>query len=70
MLGYACYTERFADSLASLPARLDYLQDLGVTYLHLMPLLRRARATTTVATRCRTTGRYERTWGPSRTFAR
>lgn len=40
MLGYACYTERFADSLASLPARLDYLQDLGVTYLHLMPLLR------------------------------
>ena len=36
---------------------------------HLMPLLRRARATTTVATRCRTTGRYERTWGPSRTRA-
>jgi amylosucrase len=40
MFGYACYTERFADSLTGLPARLDYLQDLGVTYLHLMPLLR------------------------------
>ncbi|EWT00110.1 alpha-amylase [Intrasporangium oryzae NRRL B-24470] len=40
MVGYACYTERFAGSLSELPARVDYLKELGVTYLHLMPLLR------------------------------
>jgi amylosucrase len=39
MLGYACYTDRFADTLAGIPSRLPYLRDLGVTYLHLMPLL-------------------------------
>src|SRR5262245_10404268 len=39
MFGYACYTERFAGDLANLGKRLDYLEDLGVTYLHLMPLL-------------------------------
>ncbi|GCD90968.1 alpha-amylase family protein [Nocardioides sp. LS1] len=39
MFGYACYTERFADDLAGLAGRLDHLEDLGVTYLHLMPLL-------------------------------
>ena len=39
MLGYACYTERFADTLSGIPSRLPYLRDLGVTYLHLMPLL-------------------------------
>ena len=37
--GYACYTERFAGSLADVPRHLDYLGELGVTYLHLMPLL-------------------------------
>lgn len=39
-LGYVCYTERFAGSLPKVQDRLDYLQELGVTYLHLMPLLR------------------------------
>jgi len=39
MFGYACYTERFAGSLSGVADRLDYLEDLGVTYLHLMPLL-------------------------------
>lgn len=39
MFGYACYAERFADDLAGVERRLDYLQQLGVTYLHLMPLL-------------------------------
>ena len=39
MLGYAAYTERFAGDLAAVPERLRYLQELGVTYLHLMPLL-------------------------------
>ncbi len=39
MFGYACYTERFGGDLAGLRGRLDHLEDLGVTYLHLMPLL-------------------------------
>ena len=39
MFGYACYTERFADDLRGLAGRLDHLEDLGITYLHLMPLL-------------------------------
>jgi amylosucrase len=40
MIGYVCYTDRFCDSLTKIPERLDYLQELGVTYLHLMPLLK------------------------------
>ena len=40
MLGYACYADRFAGTLAGVRQRLDYLSELGVTYLHLMPLLR------------------------------
>ena len=40
MVGYACYTERFAGDLRGVESHLDYLQELGVTYLHLMPLLR------------------------------
>jgi len=39
MFGYACYTDRFAGSLRGVVDRMDYLRDLGVTYLHLMPLL-------------------------------
>ncbi len=42
MNGYAAYAERFADGtpdLAGVAARIPYLQELGVTYLHLMPLL-------------------------------
>ncbi|MFC5177746.1 alpha-amylase family protein [Nocardioides taihuensis] len=39
-LGYACYADRFADDLAGVGKRIDHLEDLGVTYLHLMPLLR------------------------------
>ncbi|GGS32815.1 alpha-amylase family protein [Deinococcus knuensis] len=39
MLGYVAYTDRFAGTLRGVRERLDYLQDLGVTYLHLMPLL-------------------------------
>ncbi len=39
MFGYACYTERFAGDLAGIVKHLDHLEDLGVTYLHLMPLL-------------------------------
>ena len=40
MVGYVCYTDRFAGDLRGLSQRLDYLAELGVTYLHLMPLLR------------------------------
>ncbi|WP_371814172.1 alpha-amylase family protein [Phycicoccus sp. HDW14] len=40
MVGYAAYTERFAEDLHGVGERLDYLDELGVTYLHLMPLLR------------------------------
>ncbi len=39
MLGYAAYADRFAGTLAGIAERLDYLRELGVTYLHLMPLL-------------------------------
>jgi amylosucrase len=39
MFGYACYTERFAGDLAGVAKHLDHLEELGVTYLHLMPLL-------------------------------
>jgi len=39
MIGYAAYTDRFAGTFKGLEERVDYLQDLGVTYLHLMPLL-------------------------------
>ncbi|QIK67185.1 alpha-amylase [Nocardioides sp. HDW12B] len=38
-LGYAAYADRFAGDLAGVAERLDHLEGLGVTYLHLMPLL-------------------------------
>ena len=40
MVGYAAYTERFAGDLRGVTDHLPYLAELGVTYLHLMPLLR------------------------------
>ncbi|RKS73878.1 amylosucrase [Motilibacter peucedani] len=39
MLGYAAYADRFAGDLAGVRAKVPYLRELGVTYLHLMPLL-------------------------------
>jgi amylosucrase len=39
MVGYAAYTERFAGDLAGVGKKVPYLRELGVTYLHLMPLL-------------------------------
>jgi amylosucrase len=38
-LGYAAYADRFAGTLRDVGERTAYLKDLGVTYLHLMPLL-------------------------------
>lgn len=39
-VGYVAYVDRFAGTLARVRERLPYLRELGVSYLHLMPLLR------------------------------
>ncbi|WP_090972206.1 amylosucrase [Nocardioides exalbidus] len=39
MLGYAAYADRFGGTLAGVAERAPYLRQLGVGYLHLMPLL-------------------------------
>ncbi|WP_297626711.1 alpha-amylase family protein [Nocardioides sp.] len=39
MVGYAAYADRFAGTLHDVGERSSYLRDLGVGYLHLMPLL-------------------------------
>ena len=39
MVGYCCYIDRFADTINGVRDKLDYLQGLGVNYLHLMPCL-------------------------------
>ena len=39
-VGYVCYADRFGGSLAGVAERIDHLKSLGVSYLHLMPLLR------------------------------
>jgi amylosucrase len=38
-VGYVCYADRFAGTLRGVADRIDYLGELGITYLHLMPLL-------------------------------
>jgi amylosucrase len=40
MIGYVCYTDRFTGTLKGVAGRIPYLKELGVTYLHLMPLLK------------------------------
>ncbi|GAB3715494.1 alpha-amylase family protein [Mariniluteicoccus flavus] len=39
MVGYVAYADLFAGSLAGVSERLGHLEQLGVSYLHLMPLL-------------------------------
>lgn len=39
-VGYVCYADRFAGDLAGVASHVNHLERLGVTYLHLMPLLR------------------------------
>lgn len=39
MVAYVCYTDRFAGTLNGVAAKIPYLKELGITYLHLMPLL-------------------------------
>lgn len=38
MLGGVCYVDRYAGSLAGVREQIPYLRELGLTYLHLMPL--------------------------------
>ena len=38
-VGYVAYADRFAGDLCGVGQRVEYLRELGVTYLHLMPLL-------------------------------
>lgn len=40
MIGYVCYPARFGGSIAGVERHLDYLEELQIRYLHLMPLLR------------------------------
>lgn len=38
-VGYVAYTDLFAGDLNGVRKKIDYLKDLGISYLHLMPLL-------------------------------
>ncbi|KAL2403971.1 Amylosucrase [Exophiala dermatitidis] len=38
MVGGVCYVDRYAGNLAGIKERIPYFQELGLTYLHLMPL--------------------------------
>lgn len=38
MLGGVCYVDLFAGNLAGVRAKIPYFEELGLTYLHLMPL--------------------------------
>lgn len=38
MLGGVCYVDRYAGNLAGIGDQIPYLRELGLTYLHLMPL--------------------------------
>ena len=40
MAGYVFYIDRFAGTLRGVLDKLDYLEDLGVSYVHLMPCLK------------------------------
>lgn len=40
MVGYVFYPEKFAGRLRDVQERLDYLQEMGVSYLHIMSLLK------------------------------
>jgi len=40
MLGGVCYVDLFAGNLEGIRSKIPYLKELGLTYLHLMPLFR------------------------------
>lgn len=39
-IGYSAYVDRFGGDLQGVRRRLDYLSELGIRYLHLLPLLK------------------------------
>ncbi len=39
MVGYVCYPDLFAGNLKGVREKVSYLDEMGITYLHLMPLL-------------------------------
>jgi glycosidase len=40
MLGGVCYVDRFAENLEGIKSKIPYFKELGLTYLHLMPLFK------------------------------
>lgn len=38
LCGMSLYVDRFSENLATLPSKLDYLEELGVNLIHLMPI--------------------------------
>ena len=40
MLGGVCYVDRYAGSISAVADHIGYFRELGLTYLHLMPLFR------------------------------
>ena len=40
MLGGVCYVDRFAGDLGNIKTKIPYFKELGLSYLHLMPLFR------------------------------
>lgn len=40
MLGGVCYVDLFAENLEGIRAKIPYFRELGLTYLHLMPLFK------------------------------
>lgn len=40
MLGGVCYVDLFANNLAGIKSKIPYFKELGLTYLHLMPLFK------------------------------
>src|SRR6185312_12070649 len=40
VVGYSAYVDRFAGDLRRMQDKLPYLKELGVSYLHLLPLLK------------------------------
>jgi glycosidase len=44
MLGGVCYVDRFAGDLEGIRAKIPYFRELGLSYLHLMPLYKAPQA--------------------------
>ena len=40
MAGYGFYIDRFAEDLQGVLPKLDYLEELGISYVHFMPCLK------------------------------